>query len=582
MKQTQIPSSTVTYKRLMKYVGEFKVAFFIAVIGNLIYAGMDILFIALIEPLMDEGLVKGNIEMMKLAPLFILGILLVRGIAAFVSTYFMAWVGQNVVQKLRIQLLESYLTLPSSFFDQHSSGQLISKVTYNTQQVATAASDAITKLVREGGSIIYVIAYLFYTNWRLAAIFFISAPIIAVIVSITSKRFKKISTNIQSAMGGVTQSTQEIVDGYKVIKTFNGEDYEKKRFSKVVNKNRQQNLKLFLTKSISVPLIQLIAAMAMAIVIYFSSYELASGKLSAGEFAAMIFMMMFILKPLKVVSNLNSVLQQGIAAAQDIFSIIDSEKELDKGKLALQQSPKNIQFEQLEFSYDKKQKMVIDKVSFSVNQGETVALVGRSGSGKSTITNLLLRFYSPDSGQIIFDDTDIREYTLESLRRNIGFVSQQVVLFNDSVKANIAYGEKEVNEERLIAAAEKAHATEFIEKMPDGFNTNIGENGSKLSGGQRQRLAIARAIYKNAAIIILDEATSALDTESERHIQEALDALTEHRTTLVIAHRLSTIENADKIVVMEQGTVVEQGTHKELLANNANYAKLHSIQFSES
>lgn len=579
MSKTKSVSATQTYKRLISYVKQVRLAFAIAVVGNLVYAGMDVLFISLIEPLMDEGLVKGNIEMMKMAPLFILGILLVRGVAAFISTYCMAWVGQNIVQRLRIQLMDSYLTLPSHFFDQNSSGKLISKITFNTQQVASASSDAITKLVREGASIIYVIAYLFYTNWRLASLFFISAPVIALIVSVTSKRFKKVSENIQSAMGGVTQSSQEIVDGYKVVKTFNGEDYEKKRFYEIVNKNRQQNLKLFLTKAISVPLIQLIAAMAMAIVIYYSTFELESGELSAGEFAAMIFMMMFILKPLKVVSNLNSVLQQGIAAAEDIFSIIDAEKETDSGKQLLTDSPKSIHFKELVFRYEATQDPIINNVSFSVQQGQTVALVGRSGSGKSTITNLLLRFYTPESGSIHFDELNINQYGLSSLRENIAYVSQQVSLFNDSVSANIAYAEKEVDQARLIDAAEKAHALEFINQLTDGFDTKIGENGSKLSGGQRQRIAIARAIYKNAPIIILDEATSALDTESERHIQSALDALTQNRTTLVIAHRLSTIENADTIIVMDQGEIVEQGTHQELLKKQATYANLHAIQF---
>ena len=573
--------SKATYKRLLSYVKDVLAVFIIAILANLVYAGMDVWFIALTKPLMDEALLGDNIELMKLAPLFIIGILLIRGLASVISTYCMAWVGQNVVQRLRQQLIESYIALPSCFFDNTPSGQLISKVTFNTQQVASASSDAITKLVREGGSIIGAVGFMFYTNWRLAAMYFVAVPVIAVIVGITSKRFKSVSKNIQNAMGGVTQSTQEIVDGYKVVKTFGGEAYEKERFFKVSNKNRQQNMKLFLTKAISVPFIQLIAAMVMAVVIYYSAFELENGTLTPGEFVAMVMMMMFILKPLKVVSNLNVVLQQGIAAAQDTFQVIDGEKEKDEGTKILTSKPNTIDFKNIIFSYADSDKPIIQDVSFNVNQGETVALVGRSGSGKSTLTNLLLRFYEVDSGEITFDDININQFTLASIRKNIAYVSQQVTLFNDTVRANIAYAETEVDEDKLIQAAEKAHALEFINRLSHGFDSEIGENGSKLSGGQRQRLAIARAIYKDAPIIILDEATSALDTESERHIQSALDALTENRTTLVIAHRLSTIEKADNIIVMENGKIVEQGNHQNLLNQNGAYARLHALQFSD-
>ena len=573
-------TSSQTYRRLLGYVKQYKLAFFFAVIGNLIYAAMDVWFISLIEPLMDEGLINGNIELMKLAPLFILGILLVRGLASIVSTYCMAWVGQNVVQKLRQQLVESYLRVNCDFFDSNASGNLVSKVTFNTQQVATASSDALTKLMREGGSIVYAVIFLFYTNWQLASLFFVAAPIIGIIVALTSKRFKNVSHNIQNAMGGVTQSSQEIVEGYKVVKTFGGEDFENERFRKIANRNRQQNMKLILTKAISVPLIQLIAAMAMAIVIYYSAFELAKEQLSPGEFVAMVMMMMFILKPLKVISNLNSILQQGIAAAEDIFTVLDSKRESDAGEQALATQIDSITFERVNFAYGDDQPVISD-VSLSIGKGQTVALVGRSGSGKSTLTNLLLRFYDPDSGLIQINNVDIRDFHLDSLRKNIGYVSQQVVLFDNSVSANIAYGENEPDMARVKLAAKKAHAHEFIERLDKGYSSVIGENGAKLSGGQRQRLAIARAIYKDAPIIILDEATSALDTESERHIQAALDALTEDRTTLVIAHRLSTIEKADNIVVMDQGKVIEQGDHRALLAREGLYAKLHAMQFSD-
>jgi len=580
---TDSVKSKSTFRRLFSYfvAKDLRVVLLIAILGNLVYAAMDTWFISLFEPLTDEGLVKNNLDIMRMAPLFLLGIFAIRGISAVISTYCMAWVGQKVVQKLRNQLVDAYLFLPSRFYDDTTSGKLISKVTFNTQQVANASAETITKLVREGASIIFAVSYMYYTDWRLASIYFIGVPIIALLVAVTSKRFKNVSKNIQDAMGGVTQTSQEVVEGYQVIKTFNGEDYEKKRFYSVVNKNRQQNLKLILTKATSVPLIQLIAAIAMSLVVYYSVFLFEEGSLSAGQFVAMFMMMAFVFKPLKNISNLNSVLQQGLAASEDIFETIDIEKETDTGVDKLKAMPKKIEFKDLTFSYDSSDKKVINDISFDIHQGETVALVGHSGSGKSTLTNLLLRFYEPDSGEILFDGKPVDKFTLDSLRSNVGLVSQQVTLFNTSVKENIAYGQAEIDQSKLVDSAEKAHASEFISKLSKQYDSNIGENGSKLSGGQRQRLAIARAIYKNAPLIIMDEATSALDTKSERHIQAAMEALTKDRTTLVIAHRLSTIENADKIIVMDAGKIVEQGKHDELLALNGTYAKLHSVQFSD-
>ena len=574
-------NSLRVYKRLLKYLVSYKSMFTFAIIGNVIFALTQIAFFKSLEPLLDEGLVGGDTSMMRMAPFYLLAIIFARGFAGFIATYCMAWVGQQVVQKMRQELIDNYLQLPSQFFDQNNSGQLISKVTFNTQQVAAASSDALSKMLREGGTIVGLVIYLFYTNWQLAVIFFIAAPIIGILVGYAGKRFKKIGKNIQAAMGGVTQTTQEIVEGYKVIKTFGAEEFESKRFALTANRNRLQTMKMTLTKAVSTPLIQFIATFAIAGVIFYASYLLESGELTSGQFVAMLAAMMAILGPLKSISELNNVIQQGLIAAASVFDIVDSAKEKDKGGLELNEIPEKISIDSVSFSYPSSDAKVIKNISFEIPKGLTVALVGRSGSGKSTITNLLLRFYELDSGNIKFDDKDIQEYSLKSLRRNIAYVSQQVVLFDDSVRANIAYADDYVDEERLVSAARQAHALEFIEKMPSGFDSNIGENGSNLSGGQRQRLAIARAIYKNASIIILDEATSALDTESERHIQAALDALTENRTTLVIAHRLSTIENADNIVVMDEGEIVEQGDHNSLLKLNGNYAKLHSIQFSE-
>lgn len=570
-----------TFRRLMGYIKRVRVVFYVAILTNILYAALDIAFLTLIKPFTDKGLIPGDVEYMKMAPLFIIGVIALRGVAGVISTYCMGWVSQSVVQRMRQELFGAYLDLPTRFFDNNASGKLISKVTFNTQQVAHASSDTITKLVREGGAIVFAVMFLFYENWRLASIYFIAVPVIAVLVHVTSRRFRKVSKNIQDAMGGVTQTTQEVVDGYKVVKTFNGEEYEKHRFHRIVNSNRQQNLKLILTKAVSVPLIQLIASVAMAIVIFYAAFEIEKGELSTGGFIAFFLVMVYIFKPLKVISNVNSLFQQGLAGAEDIFETIDTEKEKDHGKAVLNVSPTKIQFNKVNFAYETSAKNVLSDINFELEQGQTVALVGRSGSGKSTITSLLLRFYDVNEGTIEFDGKDIEEFSLSSLRSNIGFVSQQVTLFNESVSANIAYAESEIDQQKLMQAAEKAHALEFIEKLPQGFDTLIGENGSRLSGGQRQRLAIARAIYKDAPMIILDEATSALDTESERHIQAALDALTKNRTTLVIAHRLSTIENADKIIVMQEGEIVESGSHQTLIANNGVYAALHAVQFSE-
>jgi subfamily B ATP-binding cassette protein MsbA len=573
-------SSSAVYKRLLGYIKKAKLAFIIAILGNLVYAAMEATFVWFFKPLIDDVFVPGEIDAMKIAPLVIIVILLIRGIAAVISTYCMSWVGQKVVQSLREQLVQSYMALPVRFFDQNASGNLVSKVTFNVQQVANASSDAITKLAREGGLIIFLVSSLFYLSWRLACIYFISIPIIAIIVKITSKRFKKVSKGIQDAMGDVTQSSQEIVEGYKVVKTYNGESFEQAKFNHVVNRNRQQNLKLILVKAISVPVIQLIAGIALGVVIYFGTIEYAEGRVTGGDLTVILATMMMMLKPLKILSNINMVLQQGIAAAQDVFAILDSQKEIDKGNLKLNHSPTKIAFKGVTFGYEQNNQ-VLNNISFELEKGKTVALVGRSGSGKSTITNLLLRFYQPDSGSIEINNSSIDEFSLESLRGNIAYVSQQVILFSDSIRANIAYADENIDEEKLIDAARKAHALEFIEKLEGGFDYLVGENGNRLSGGQRQRIAIARAIYKDAPIIILDEATSALDTESERHIQAALDELTKERTTLVIAHRLSTIENADKIIVMQDGEIVEQGTHQALLEKNQVYSALHAKGFSD-
>ena len=578
-----------TFKRLRGYLKHYKLAFAVAVIGNLVYAGMDFLFVLALKPLTDEVLINSNKDIMENVPIYIVLLLTVRGVASFISAYCMSWVGQNIVHRIQVEVVDKYLRLPSRYYDSNSSGKLVSRITFDSQQIATVTTDTFTKLLREGGVIIYILCFIFYTSWQLASLFLISAPIVGWIVSSASKRFKKISKNIQAAMGGLTQNTQEVVEGYKVIKTFGGENFELERFNQEAKKNRTQNIKMVATKAISTPLIQLVAGVALAFVIYFAGKQLSVGELTPGDFVAMLGMMIMMLKPLKVISNLNSVFQKGLAAAQGIFETLDEHEEKDKGTFELGKVNGEVEFNHVHFSYDGT-KDVLNDITFKIKPGQTFALVGKSGGGKSTVTNLLLRFYDPTRGAIILDGYDINELKLDNLRKHIGIVSQHVTLFNTSVASNIAYAvdlnslssqEYNLEIEKIKDAAIKAHAWEFIQQMPSGLNENIGENGSKLSGGQRQRLAIARALYKDSPIVILDEATSALDTESERHIQAAFDSLTENRTTFVIAHRLSTIENADCILVLDSGKIVEQGTHQQLLDRNSVYSNLYHLQFED-
>lgn len=576
-----------TFKRLRGYLKHYKLAFAVAVLGNLAYAGMDFLFVLALKPLTDEVLINSNKEIMENVPYYIILLLTIRGVASFISAYCMSWVGQNIVHRIQVEVVDKYLRLPSRYYDSNSSGKLVSRITFDTQQIATVTTDTFTKLLREGGVIVYILCFIFYTSWQLASLFLIAAPIIGLIVNSASKRFKKISQNIQRAMGGLTQNTQEVVDGYKVIKTFGGEEFELERFNREARKNRTQNIKMVATKAVSTPLIQLIAGVALAFVIYFAGQQLSVGDLTPGDFVAMLGMMIMMLKPLKVISNLNSVFQKGLAAAQGVFETLDEFEEKDHGTIEIESVEGRVEFKAVNFSYDG-EKDVLKNISFQIAPGQTIALVGKSGGGKSTVTDLLLRFYEPTSGVITLDGHDITQLKLANLRKHIGIVSQHVTLFNSSVASNIAYAvdlkslsenEYSLEMEKIKAAAVKAHAWEFIQQMPDGFNEFIGENGAKLSGGQRQRLAIARALYKDSPIVILDEATSALDTESERHIQEAFDSLTENRTTIVIAHRLSTIEKADAILVLDSGNLIEQGTHKELLDNQSVYSNLYHLQF---
>jgi subfamily B ATP-binding cassette protein MsbA len=580
-KNTVAATTWQNFKRLMGYAKPYKAGFVIAILGMLGYAGIDTLFLSQLQPLIDDGLTKANPDFMKWAPLFVIVCFIIRGICHFFGNYCLAWVGNNVVADLRKNLFEHIMALPVTFHDKESTGTLISKLTFDTEQVLNATSKALLTLVQQGAMVIGFLAVMFYNSWQLSAIFLLITPIITVIVTVVSKRFRTVSKKIQSAMGEVTSAAEQTFNAHKVVLTFDGQQRESERFGQINKNNRQQRMKMVATKSFSVPLIQIIASFALAFVLYVANLDFMKDTLTPGVFITVLTLMTMLLRPLKLLTTVNSDFQNGMAACVSIFAVLDQEKEKDTGQHTLDKAKGTLAFEQVDFSYHNDEILALTQLSFTANAGETVALVGRSGSGKSTASAILLRFYDATAGKVLIDGKDITSYKLKDLRAQFAYVSQQVVLFNDSIANNIAYGKPSASREEILAAAKNAHVIEFAENMVDGIDTNIGDNGALLSGGQRQRVAIARALLCDAPFLILDEATSALDTESERHIQDALQVLQKNRTCIVIAHRLSTIENADKIIVMEQGKILEQGDHQTLLAKDGAYAKLHNFQFSE-
>lgn len=581
MSQSEDVSNWQTYRRLLAYVKPFWLAFSMAIIGNVIYAAASTGMAAAMEYVIQaiENPTQQNRIMITA---LIVGVFSLRGVGTFMSQYFISYVGRQVVNALRNQVFDRMMTLPSRYFDNNASGRLVSKLTFNVEQVAEASTNAITITLREGLTIVGLLGFMLYTNWKLTLVFLAIGPLIAGVVSYASKRFRRISQRIQGSMGDITHVASESITGYRVVRTFGGEDYERHRFQEVSAQNLRQSLKMASTQAISVPVIQVMVAVAIAMLVWVMLSPEIRGSMSTGQLVAFITAATTMAKPIRQVTSVHAKIQKGVAAAEDVFMTMDEKPETDQGQFAPERVDGNIRFDQVYFRYQDQLDDVLHGIDLEIPAGQSVALVGRSGSGKSTMVSLLPRFYDYTGGDILIDGHPLPEFDLKALRAQIALVTQNVVLFNDTIAANIAYGSLGArSEEEIREAAAKAHALEFIERMPDGLHTMIGDNGVMLSGGQRQRLAIARALLKDAPILILDEATSALDTESERHIQEALEAVMAGRTTLVIAHRLSTIEKADRILVMENGRIVESGGHSELLAAGGAYAQLHQMQFRD-
>ncbi|WP_220811500.1 lipid A export permease/ATP-binding protein MsbA [Pseudomonas paralcaligenes] len=590
-------SSLRVYLRLLKYVVPYWGLFVISILGFLIFASTQPMLGYMLKffvdglsnpdagffsevPYLQDYQWLADLKLLQAVPLMIVLIALWQGIGSYLGNYFLAKVSMGLVQDLRVALFNNLLTLPNRYFDNHNSGHLISRITYNVTMVTGAATDAIKVVVREGMTVLFLFASLLVMNWKLTLVMVAILPIIGVMVGSASRKFRKQSKKIQVAMGDVTHVASETIQGYRVVRSFGGESYEQTRFQLASEANKEKQLRMVKTNAIYTPSLQLVIYSAMALLMFL--VLLLRGDATTGDLVAYITLAGLLPKPIRQLSEVSSTIQKGVAGAESIFEQLDEQPEVDSGLRERERISGQLEVRNLTFQYPGAEKPVLRDISFVAEPGQMIALVGRSGSGKSTLASLIPRFYQHEQGRILLDGLDIEEYTLRNLRKHIALVTQHVTLFNDSVTSNIAYGDLAgAPMEQVCQAAEAAYAAEFIDKLPQGFDTLVGENGVLLSGGQRQRLAIARALLKNAPLLILDEATSALDTESERHIQAALDEVMKGRTTLVIAHRLTTIEKADLILVMDQGEIVERGSHAELLAQNGYYARLHAKQFEE-
>lgn len=570
------------YLRLLSYVRPYWKAFVLAILCMVGAAAAESSFPVLMKTMLDDGFsAQGGAWGWLLYPLAIVAIFLARAAFGFLSDYGMSWIANNVITALRNQMFARILRLPNEYFTSQLSGHLMSRVSNDVNNVASAATTAVTTLIRDSITVLALLGWLLYLDWRLTLITFCMVPFVFFSVQAFSRRLRRLARGVQESQGQITQVLQEAIEGQKIIKIFGGHDYEAERFDQVVRAQRRLNIRSAIASSGQGPLVQFFVALALALIMGIALQQAASDKTTVGSFMSLITAMMMLLTPLRRLTDINAPLQRGLAACESVFALIDEAPEPDTGKARLERSRGLVEFDQVSFTYPGAEQPALRDVSFMIRPGESVALVGQSGSGKSTIAALLPRFYNLDRGSIRIDGHRLEDIELASLRSNIALVSQEVVLFNDTIAANIAYGSGKANDlDAIRAAAEAAHALDFIEALPEGFETMIGEHGVKLSGGQRQRLAIARALLKDAPILILDEATSALDSESERHVQAALETLMQGRSSLVIAHRLSTIERASRILVMSEGRIVESGSHKDLLVLDGAYARLYRLQHS--
>jgi len=572
-------ASLQIYKRLLSYVKPNRGLFAVSVVGFLIYSTTQPLFAAMIKHIIDT-LQTETREGMYYLPLLFSGLIIVRGFGAYIGNYFLAKVSTNVVHALRCQIFDQYTRLPTAYFDANNSGYMISRITNNVGEVTKATTDALRTFVREGLTAAGLLVYLFYSNWMLSMVFVGLTPIIVLLVNYVSKRLRMISKKIQGSIGDMTHITSELVGGHRVVRSYGGEEYERRRFLESSSFNRRQSLKLATTLAIHNPIMQLIIAIALSVLMYMALFFMEQS--SVGEFVGYLTAAFLLPRPIRQLSDANGDIQKGIVAAESLFDILDEPGEPDEGTYQIERCKGALEFKNLSFQYAGANEPALIDINFRVEPGQTIALVGASGGGKSTLANLVSRFYPHETGEILLDGVEINSYQLASLRKQLALVNQQVTLFNDTIANNIAYGAlATASRSEITAAATDAYAMEFISKLDLGLDTEIGENGVKLSGGQRQRLALARALLKDAPILILDEATSALDTESERFIQAALQKVMSNRTTLVIAHRLSTIESADVILVMDHGRIIERGSHRELIEKNGAYARLHQMQFKK-
>jgi len=569
------------YRRLLGYARPHLGMYMIGVLGMVLYAGSDLITINFIKTYLRDVLtLERNARVLALLPLGVIVIFLVRGGGDYLANYFPSWVGRQVIKAIRSDLFAQYLRLPTAQYDRDSTATMLTRLTYNTELVAAATTDSLTVIIRDSLAIAINIGALFWLNWKLALYSLLAAPAIAWLVRSVNIRFRRYSTRIQNSMGDVTRVAKEALDAHRMIKVFNAQTHIRALFESANELNRRTNVRLISARSSSNPTVQMILALGLAGVLYIANRQIEAGELTIALFFPFLIALVQIPQPLRRVLNVAGPLQQGIAAGASVFEVLDAPTEPEGGNHPLDRARGEVEFRHVSFEYALEKGRVLRDISLSVRAGTTTAIVGRSGSGKSTLVSLLPRFYDPSAGSVLIDGVDIREYRLFDLRRQISLVSQDVVLFNGTIRSNIIFGATHISEAQLQEAVRAAYVLEFIEQLPQGLETLVGDRGVLLSGGQRQRIAIARALLRDTPILILDEATSALDTAAERHIQGALDQLVRNRTTFVIAHRLSTVERADRILVLRDGAIVESGAHAELLAHRGIYAELHELQFS--